>query len=423
MIQTNFSNFGNSLTAVVVSEGVQSLVYGDDFDFAAVASQSLGYAIGNSLFSTVDAKEQMLEHIELQNGGGRAEAERIYQQSYSNRVVSSEDARFASNDGRPASLEDMLNGDMGGEGRPDTMTSDQWRAYKQRVAENGGVLPEYDGSLGLVIEITRYGDPNLAANKTTGSTAIQALNWLTTDFRLLGDMKNNAQDDYVQAGYEALRNNNYPGVAKNYAGYLGTTLFPSKPLDFALLAGGPVVGKGISVVGGKLASTSFGQAAIKVGSKDVTALWSEGSEAVGARLVTNSGRQISNLRTVSAETVNAEFVKNGFKPPYLSSVPPREFTTAADLDFVRVHGPTNQEGVWMVRANEIEGMSPVQIKDHLALKYAPTHISPVTVSEGAPMRVGRVGPQVQWNSPSPQGFQYELLDISKAVFQPARSFP
>jgi hypothetical protein len=88
VIQTNFSNLGNSLTAAVVSEGVQSLVYGDDFDFAAVASQSLGYAIGNSLFSPVDAKEQMLEHIELQNGLGRAEAERIYQQSYANRVVS-----------------------------------------------------------------------------------------------------------------------------------------------------------------------------------------------------------------------------------------------------------------------------------------------------------------------------------------------
>jgi len=92
--RTNFSNLGNSLTAAVVSEGVQSLVYGDDFDFAAVASQSLGYAIGNSLFSTVDAKEQMLEHIELQNGGGRAAAEWIYQQSYSNRVVSGEDAVF-----------------------------------------------------------------------------------------------------------------------------------------------------------------------------------------------------------------------------------------------------------------------------------------------------------------------------------------
>ncbi len=138
MIQTNFSNLGNSLTAAVVSEGVQSLVYGDDFDFAAVASQSLGYAIGNSLFSTVDAKEQMLEHIEQQNGLGRAEAERIYQQNY----AGGEDARFASNDGRPASLEDMLNGDMGGEGQPDVMTSDQWRAYKQRMAENGGVLPD-----------------------------------------------------------------------------------------------------------------------------------------------------------------------------------------------------------------------------------------------------------------------------------------
>lgn len=124
-----------------------------------------------------------------------------------------------------------------------------------------------------------------------------------------------------------------------------------------------------------------------------------------------------------ADAVNARFVAEGYKPPYLYSVRPREFTTSADMDFVRVHGPTNQEGDWMVRASEIEGMSPVQIKEHLALKYEPTHISTVTVQQGARMRVGRVGPQIQWNVPNPQGVQYELLDSYKAIFQPPRKLP
>ncbi|MCL1860578.1 MAG: hypothetical protein FWG52_03475 [Proteobacteria bacterium] len=98
-----------------------------------------------------------------------------------------------------------------------------------------------------------------------------------------------------------------------------------------------------------------------------------------------------------------------------STVRPREFTAAMDLDFVRVHGPTNQSGVWMVRAEEIEGMSATQIQSYLGLKYAPTEISPVTVSQGAGMRVGRVGPQPQWGAPNPLGVQYELFDIIDTV--------
>jgi filamentous hemagglutinin len=135
------------------------------------------------------------------------------------------------------------------------------------------------------------------------------------------------------------------------------------------------------------------------------------------------GKQISNLKSISAETVNASFVDQGFKAPYLSAVRPREFTAATDLDFVRVHGPINQPGVWMVRAGEIEGMSATNIQSHLGLKYAPTRISPVRVSQGADMRVGRVGPQPQWGAPNPLGVQYELLDISKAKFWPSRSLP
>ena len=133
-------------------------------------------------------------------------------------------------------------------------------------------------------------------------------------------------------------------------------------------------------------------------------------------VVADSERQILNLRSVPTEQVNAPFIEQGLKPPYLSTVRPREFTTASDLDFVRVHGPTNQEGVWMVRSSEIDGMSAADIQSHLGLKYAPTQVSPVTVLQGAEMRVGRVGPQPQWSAPSPQGVQYELLDLSKARF-------
>jgi hypothetical protein len=151
-----------------------------------------------------------------------------------------------------------------------------------------------------------------------------------------------------------------------------------------------------------------------VGGQTLTAQNQKVIDAVGD--VASSEKQILNLSSVPAEQVNVSFIEQGLKSPYLSTVRPREFTAASELAFVRVHGPTNQEGVWMVRASEIEGMSAAEIQSHLGLKYPPTQVSPVTVLEGAEMRVGRVGPQSQWGAPNPQGVQYELLDLSKARF-------
>jgi hypothetical protein len=175
----------------------------------------------------------------------------------------------------------------------------------------------------------------------------------------------------------------------------------------ALLASSIIPFKGAGLTGG-LGQLSFAEGRIGFAALKEAEL--------SVMRVANSERQILNLRSVPAEQANAPFIEQGLKPPYLSTVRPREFTTASDLDFVRVHGPTNQEGVWMVRSSEIDGMSAADIQSHLGLKYAPTQVSPVTVSQGAEMRVGRVGPQPQWSAPSPQGVQYELLDLSKARF-------
>ena len=57
-------------------------------------------------------------------------------------------------------------------------------------------------------------------------------------------------------------------------------------------------------------------------------------------------------------------------------------------DFVRVHGPNNQKGVWMVKRQTVEGLTPTEIQAKLNLKHKPTHLSHVRVSPGTEMFKG-----------------------------------
>jgi hypothetical protein len=80
------------------------------------------------------------------------------------------------------------------------------------------------------------------------------------------------------------------------------------------------------------------------------------------------------------------------------------------MDFVRVHGPLNQQGRFLVRAKEIAGMTPEQIQQHLALPFKPTFISDVAVPAGTRMQMGWVGSQPAFGAPNPHGIQYQLID-------------
>jgi hypothetical protein len=131
--------------------------------------------------------------------------------------------------------------------------------------------------------------------------------------------------------------------------------------------------------------------------------------------------QISDVRAISAETANAPFAKRGWFDPYASGTRPRVFKTQSELDFVRLHGANNPEGRFMVRADEIAGMTPNQIRQHLALEFTPTYISDVRVPASTQMQAGRVGAQPQWGVPNKGGMQYQLLqDIPSSSFTNTR---
>jgi hypothetical protein len=138
------------------------------------------------------------------------------------------------------------------------------------------------------------------------------------------------------------------------------------------------------------------------------------------RVVANS-TQVANLRRLDVDDVNAEFTSRGQYSPYDQRVDVREFDAASDLNFVRVHNANNPRGAWMVRADEIAGMTPTQIQRHLALPEMPTHVQSITVPAGHTLRAGRVGPQPQWGAPNPKATQYQSPSfLPDSAFGPSR---
>jgi filamentous hemagglutinin len=119
---------------------------------------------------------------------------------------------------------------------------------------------------------------------------------------------------------------------------------------------------------------------------------------------------ISDLRTISAAEANAPFLAKGWSAPYDAASQVRTFTTNQEIMFVRVSTVENPQGAFLVRASEVDGMTPVQIQQHLALPKVPTQIANVAVPAGTRMQVGRVAAQPLFGASSKGGVQYQLLD-------------
>ncbi|EMS7105120.1 VENN motif pre-toxin domain-containing protein [Yersinia enterocolitica] len=112
---------------------------------------------------------------------------------------------------------------------------------------------------------------------------------------------------------------------------------------------------------------------------------------------------IADVKSISATEANAPFVAKGWGAPYDSATQVRTFTTASDLTFVRVSTVDNPVGGFLVRADEIAGMTPTQIQKYLALPKTPTQIADVLVPAGTKMQVGKVAAQPQFDAPNAGG--------------------
>ena len=96
---------------------------------------------------------------------------------------------------------------------------------------------------------------------------------------------------------------------------------------------------------------------------------------------------------------------------------------ATDVDsFVRVHGPDNQARSWMMRPQDVEGLSAQQIAEKFNLPEVPTRISRVDIPPGTPLRAGQVGRNIWGNSEGAIQFQIMVPEADDKWFTLIREF-
>lgn len=115
------------------------------------------------------------------------------------------------------------------------------------------------------------------------------------------------------------------------------------------------------------------------------------------------------VKIESAEKVNNEFKTNSnYKPPYQPGTKTITVKLKENTKFVRVYRESGKlTGGWVMEAEQIEGLTPSQIKNKFALEYEPKYICDVEIPAGSTVRYGIANKIINWGNGG--GTQYDLM--------------
>lgn len=115
------------------------------------------------------------------------------------------------------------------------------------------------------------------------------------------------------------------------------------------------------------------------------------------------------IKIESAEKVNSEFKTNSnYKPPYQPGTKTITVKLKENTKFVRVYRESGKlTGGWVMEAEQIEGLTPSQIKNKFALEYEPKYICDVEIPAGSTVRYGIANKIINWGNGG--GTQYDLM--------------
>ena len=138
-----------------------------------------------------------------------------------------------------------------------------------------------------------------------------------------------------------------------------------------------------------------------------------------------SGMSYTRRKVVTAESRNAVWQTRGYtKPPYKANTPVIELKTGQQTKFVRV-GTTLDEradGSWIMRAEDIQGLTAHQIQDKYVLPDPPTQICDVHVPPGQQIYVGIAGKIENYGNGG--GIQFDLdWNTTNVTFDNIRNLP
>ncbi len=100
-----------------------------------------------------------------------------------------------------------------------------------------------------------------------------------------------------------------------------------------------------------------------------------------------------------------------------------EIVLDQDTHFVRVYNEVHGKpaGGFVMREEDIAGLTPEQIKDRFALEYTPTHVADAEIPAGSLVRRGICGPIDGWGNGD--GLQFDLAGEHIGTFSEGRPLP
>lgn len=139
------------------------------------------------------------------------------------------------------------------------------------------------------------------------------------------------------------------------------------------------------------------------------------TEDAGKVVESGSTTTYKILNTSSAEDVNKIFKDTmGYEPPYKPGTSVTEIQLTENATYVRVYDKVNSrmQGGWVMKAEDIAGLTPQEIQNKFALPNTPKYICDVNLEAGTRLRTGEVNPLFGFDG---GGQQYDLIINGKNV--------
>jgi hypothetical protein len=159
--------------------------------------------------------------------------------------------------------------------------------------------------------------------------------------------------------------------------------------------------------------------AVKKGSAALAKKFGMWEGAGDASIIENNAAQTWYTGSIKTKLANFLYEQEGYSAPYGGKYA-RDILLKNERLFARVHGENNQVRSWLLRPEDIEGLTPEEIKNKFALPEVPKYISDVYASADTALRLGLVAEQPNWGEKG-GGIQYELLSqLPKTAYQSRR---
>ena len=161
-------------------------------------------------------------------------------------------------------------------------------------------------------------------------------------------------------------------------------------------------------------------------SKFINALiQSEGKTALRMVEGAAEARIFKIIKETPAEEVNKWWkeVMKYDNPPYKPGTIVKEIELTDKTTFVRVYDreKSGMYGGWVMKAEDIKGLTSAQIQDKFALPSTPKYVADVNLDAGTHLRTGVVNPLEGWGNGG--GIQFDLMGQRTGEFVNSRPLP